>query len=98
VQDHALVKVVSFYSRGAFSTGRWLEKAGITCAHTRFKIKSTCDQKDALVEVGNHFNSSFTSQSDYISDPDHKLMLQNHGIRDGKFEFSGSGTEAVLLG
>ena len=82
--------------------GRWLEKVGITYAYPRFKIKSscdqltTCDQKDALVEVGNHFNLSSTSQSDYISDPAQKLTLDNHGIRDGKFEFSGSGTEVVL--
>ena len=57
-----------------------------------------CDQKDVLVKVGNHLSSSSKSQSDYILDLAQKLTLHNHGIRDGKFEFSGSCIEAVLSG
>jgi hypothetical protein len=53
-------------------------------------------EKDALMKVDNHENSSCTSKSDYKSDLVQKLMLHNHGVGDGKFKSISAGTEAVL--
>jgi hypothetical protein len=53
------------------------QKSNDYAINSRHAIK-----KDALVKVDNHENLSCTSKLDLVQ----KLMLHNHGVRDGKFK------------